>query len=95
MEKDKLMELKTNNDSLEYHHFEGDNIVFKNELTVTITLAEYRALVYKAGTANGAVKSEREARWKAESERDDARLTVKALKSKLEGLEGGAVNETV
>lgn len=88
MEKDKLMELKTGNNSLEYHRFEGDNIVFKNELTVTITLAEYRALVYKAGAADGAIKSEREARWKAESERDEARLTVKELKSKLEGLKG-------
>ena len=88
MEKDKLMELKTSNYSLEYHRFEGDNIVFKNELTVTITLSEYRALVYKAGAADGAIKSNQEALWKAESERDDARLTVKELKSKLEGLKG-------
>lgn len=88
MEKNKLMELKTANYSMEYHHFEGDNIVFKNELTVTITLSEYRALVYKCGMAEGAFKAEREARWKAENERDEARQTAKDLKSKLEDLKG-------
>lgn len=52
MEKNKLMEMKIDN-GVDFHRFEADNIPLQSELTVTVTLSEYRTLVYKAGRNHG------------------------------------------
>ena len=87
MEKDKLMEMKLNSGE-DYHRFEADNIAFKNELMVTITLAEYRALVFKWGKYNGRLEAADNERWKAIKERDELKKRVAELEGKLNELKG-------
>lgn len=61
-----------------------DNFVVPQELTVTITLSEYRELVTTKAVCDSKVSEATQARWKVESERDDLRTTLTEVKDTLE-----------
>lgn len=54
------------------------------ELTVTITLSEYRELVTTKAVCDSKVSEATQARWKVEKERDDLRSTLTEVKDTLE-----------
>lgn len=57
-----IVKLKT-----ESYRFEEKNFVIPQELTVTITLSEYRKLVKEVATKDIDISEARSARWEAES----------------------------
>lgn len=61
-----------------------DNFAVPQELTVTITLSEYRELVTNQATCNSKVNEATQARWKVEHERDELKNTLAEVKDTLE-----------
>jgi chromosome segregation ATPase len=61
-----------------------DNFAVPQELTVTITLSEYRELVTTKAVCDSKVSEATQARWKVEKERDDLRTTLTEVKDTLE-----------
>ena len=61
-----------------------DNFAVPQELTVTITLSEYRELVTTKAVCDSKVSEATQARWKVEKERDDLRTTLTEVKDSLE-----------
>ena len=61
-----------------------DNFAVPQELTVTITLSEYRELVTTKAVCDSKVSEATQARWKVETERDDLRRTLTEVKDTLE-----------
>lgn len=61
-----------------------DNFAVPQELTVTITLSEYRELVTTKAVCDSKVSEATQARWKVEKERDDLRSTLTEVKDTLE-----------
>ena len=72
--KDVVLEKKMDN----YGHNE-DNFVASQELTVTVTLSEYRKLVSSDATRSEAIK-------KAESDKYEREQEIKSLKAQVEAL---------
>lgn len=67
------------NKKIEGYHFADENFVAPQELTVTITLAEYRNLVGKVATAKADIDEANSKRYKVETE-------IKQLNNNLEAL---------
>ena len=61
-----------------------DNFAVPQELTVTVTLSEYRELVANNAVRESKVDEAVQARWKVEKERDDLRSTLTEIKDTLE-----------
>src|SRR5699024_2127300 len=60
-----------------------DNFVANQELTITITLNEYRKLIETSATKDTKIEEARSSRWKAERERDEAKKEIAELKNKI------------
>ena len=58
-----IVKLKTDS-----YRFEEKNFILPQELTVTITLSEYRKLVQEVATKDPDISEARSARWEAEAE---------------------------
>jgi len=58
-----------------------DNFAVPQELTVTITLSEYRELVMNKAVCDFKVNEATQARWKVEKERDEAISQLEKLRS--------------
>ena len=65
-----------------------DNFSVPQELTVTVTLSEYRELVTTKAVCNSKVSEAMQARWKVEKERDDLRTSLTEVKDTLESVRG-------
>lgn len=61
-----------------------DNFSVPQELTVTITLSEYRELVTTKAVCDSKVSEAQSARWKVEKERDNLRTSLTEVKDTLE-----------
>lgn len=61
-----------------------DNFAVPQELTVTVTLSEYRELVANKAVCDAKVNEAIQARWKVEKERDNLRTTLTEVKGTLE-----------
>ena len=61
-----------------------DNFSVPQELTVTVTLSEYRELVTTKAVCDSKVSEAQSARWKVEKERDDLRTSLTEVKDTLE-----------
>lgn len=66
-----------------YSYSNEENLLAPSELTVTITLYEYRKLISSNATKEQAISEAREARYKAERERDNLKNEVTKLKTEL------------
>jgi len=96
--KDVLLDKK-----MEGYSFDRDNFLASGELTVTITLGEYRKLVENVATAQTRISKAEEDKWKRNSEnealqKENAMLKEELLKYKLPPLgtcskEGECCNE--
>lgn len=88
---------------IEGYSFDRDNFLASGELTVTITLGEYRKLVENVATAQTRISKADEDKWKRNSEnealkKENAMLKEELLKYKLPPLgmcdkEGDSCNE--
>ena len=76
--KDVVLEKKMS----EYSHNEN-NFVASQELTVTITLAEYRDLIEKAATRNEAIAAAEADKYTRNNENDRLKKEVADLKAEL------------
>ena len=74
----KVVELKTDGYGLEEKNF-----AIAQELTVNITLSEYRKLVQEVATKDHDVSEARSARWKAEEEVKELKEEVAELNRSL------------
>ena len=61
-----------------------DNFAVPQELTVTITLSEYRELVTTKAVCDSKVSEATQARWKVERERDDLKTSLSEVRETLE-----------
>ena len=64
-----------------------DNFVANQELTVTITLHEYRKLIQKDAKADEQIDKARSSMWKAERELDEIKKENEKLKTKIYDLQ--------
>lgn len=76
--KDVVLEKKTENFNPNMHNF-----VASSELTVTITLAEYRELVEKVATSDSAIRTAEQDKYTRNQENDRLQKEVAALKAEL------------
>ena len=65
------------------YRFANENFVAPQELTVTITLAEYRDLVGKVATRDADIDKANTDKWKREDENKKLRDEIANLKEKL------------
>lgn len=66
-----------------YSYSTEETLLAPSELTVTITLYEYRKLVVSNAIKEQAINEAKEARYKAERERDNLKNEVAKLKTEL------------
>ena len=78
-----IVKLKTDS-----YRFEEKNFILPQELTVTITLSEYRKLVQEVATKDPDISEARSARWEAEAE-------VKVLKEEISELNRSLANASM
>ena len=76
--KDAVLDKKMNG-----YGFEENNFLAQSELTVTITLREYRDLVEKVATRDNAIKAAEADKYTRTSENEQLKKEVAALKSEL------------
>jgi peptidoglycan hydrolase CwlO-like protein len=65
----------------------NDDFVAPRELTVTITLSEYRDLVSAKSKADSSYSTLQQEKWKIEHERDDLKKKLETLTSLCPGLQ--------
>ena len=68
---------------MDTYNFNKENFLASGELTVTITLGEYRDLVEKCATAQKRIDDANEDKYKRNSENDALRAENERLKSEL------------
>ena len=95
------MENKVTEKKLDYS-FESKNFAIDGELTVTITLCEYRELIKTAATKDEAIKKAEAGRWDRENEikkLKDENAALKAelyeLKKRLDNVGAEAISEPI
>ena len=86
--KDVILDKKT-----ERYEFEKENFLASGELTVTITLGEYRQLLKDVATADARIREADKDRWDRNTENDKLKEEVNALKSELYDLKTKMVAE--
>lgn len=74
---------KVNDKKIDDYHFERQDFAIPSELTVTITLGEYRELVSKVATAQHDIKKANEDKWEREHRIEELEKLVANLKDKL------------
>ena len=65
------------------YSFKGENFVIEGELTVTITLSEYRELVSVKATKDEAIREAEQNKWKREEENTRLSKENASLKAEL------------
>lgn len=65
------------------YSFESKNFAIDGELTVTITLSEYRELIKTSATKEAAIKKAEESKWERDSENKKLKEENAALKTEL------------
>lgn len=73
---------------------DADDFKTEDELTVTITLHEYRELVKAKAVSDSELSAARDKNWKLHRELDKANETIKKLKEKIIQLTTGGVEES-
>ena len=68
---------------MERYAWNGNDYVAENELTITITLAEYRELVSSVATKQYDIAKANEDKYKRDSENKMLREEVEALRAKI------------
>lgn len=68
---------------IDRYNFEDDNFLASGELTVTITLSEYRKLVKDCATAQVRIDKANEDKYKRDAENDALREENSKLKAEL------------
>ena len=76
--KDVILDKKMDN-----YHFDSDNFLASGELTVTITLAEYRKLVHDCSTADERIKRADDDKYSRNAENESLKAENAALKAEL------------
>ncbi len=74
---------------LEQYRWEAKDYVAENELTITITLAEYRALIASDATKQYDIAKANEDKYKRDTENKMLKEEVEALRAKLYELQNG------
>lgn len=68
---------------IDRYNFEDDNFLASGELTVTITLSEYRKLVKDCATAQSRIDKANEDKYKRDAENDALKEENSKLKAEL------------
>ena len=68
---------------MEHYGWNGKDYVAENELTITITLAEYRELVQSAATKQYDIAKANEDKYKRDSENKMLKEEVECLRAKI------------
>ncbi len=68
---------------MELYRWEADNFVAENELTITITLSEYRALIASNATKLHDIAKANEDKYKRDSENKRLKEEVDSLRAKI------------
>lgn len=68
---------------LDDYHYENENLIAEGEITVTITLYEYRKLVKADATAESRIAKANEDKYSRESENDRLKEENARLKAEL------------
>lgn len=68
---------------MEHYHWNENNYVAENELTITITLEEYRELVKSAATKQYDIEKANADKYKRDSENQMLKEEVNCLRAKI------------
>lgn len=71
-----------------------DNFVANQEITVSITLNEYRSLVEKSAQSTQKIEEARSSMYKIQTERDELKKAVCSLKEELYNLQNSIKKES-
>lgn len=74
---------------MDCYNWNGENYVAENELTITITLAEYRALVVSNATKQYDIAKANEDKYKRDAENKMLKEEVDSLRAKIYELQNG------
>ena len=78
---------------METYHWEAKDYVAENELTITITLAEYRELVTSHATKQYDIAKANEDKYKRDSENKMLKEEVEALRARIYELQNGCTRD--
>lgn len=81
------------NKKTESYGFEKNDFVAPSEITVTITLGEYRSLITKAATADEAIRKAEADKYSREADNKRLKEMVEALRAELYDLQKRAEKE--
>lgn len=81
------------NKKTESYGFEKNDFVAPSEITVTITLGEYRSLITKAATANEAIRKAEADKFSRDADNKRLKEMVEALRAELYDLQKRAEKE--
>lgn len=77
---------------IEGYYFESNNFIAPQEITITITLAEYRELVKKVATRDADIDAANKDRYTRNSENEKLKAEIAELKAKLYELQNNMNN---
>ena len=81
------------NKKTESYGFEKNDFVAPSEITVTITLGEYRSLITKAATADEAIRKAEADKYSRDADNKRLKEMVEALRAELYDLQKRAEKE--
>lgn len=81
------------NKKTESYGFEKNDFVAPSEITVTITLGEYRSLITKAATADEAIRKAEADKYSRDADNKRLKEVVEALRAELYDLQKRAEKE--
>lgn len=81
------------NKKTESYGFEKNDFVAPSEITVTITLGEYRSLITKAATADEAIRKAEADKFSRDADNKRLKEMVEALRAELYDLQKRAEKE--
>ena len=81
------------NKKTESYGFEKNDFVAPSEITVTITLGEYRSLITKAATADEAIRKAEADKYSRDADNKRLKEMVEALRAELYELQKRAEKE--
>ena len=81
------------NKKTESYGFEKNGFVAPSEITVTITLGEYRSLITKAATADEAIRKAEADKYSRDADNKRLKEMVEALRAELYDLQKRAEKE--
>lgn len=79
---------------MEHYRWDARDYVAESEITITITLAEYRALVSSEATKQYDIAKANEDKYKRDSENKMLKEEVDALRARLYELQNGIENSS-